>query len=222
MQFKPEKNYCNPEAKAEAIKLQNNSINLQETKWDKETEGMVRISAMNVRSLPQHQEDLQEDKFIMGSDIIDVQETWLQEEPVSLLPTFPHQYFVHGHSKGMAIFTRIKPRMVKRIQTDCCSVIMADFEYFEIINVYRFCNTNVLQFTEEIRQMLDPNKTQVLVGDINLDLLKQPDNPFSEEMARFTFRQIVTTPTHLQVHIFFHNNRNFIVSLISITCKYIL
>ena len=51
--------------------------------------------------------------------------------------------------------------------------------------------------------MLDQNKTQVLVGDINLDLLKEPDNLFSKEMVRHNFRQMVTSPTHLQVHISF-------------------
>ncbi len=139
----------------------------------------------------------------MSRDIIAVQETWLQEDPLSFVTTFPHQYFVHGRSKGVALFIRDQPRMVDRLQTDCCSVIKADFEKFDLINVYRFCNTNILQFTEEIIEMLKPNKTQVLVGDINLDLLKQPDNRFSKEMVRHNFRQMVTSPTHLQVHISF-------------------
>ena len=174
---------------------------------------MVRVSTMNVRSLHQHHQDLQEDKFIMISDIIAVQETWLEEDPVSFVNTFPHQYFVHGRSKGVALFTRDQPRMVSRVQTNFCSVIVAEFEKFYLINVYRFCNSNILKFSEEIIKMLKPNKTQVLVRDINIDLLKHPDNPFSKEMVRHNFRQMVTSPTHLQVHTLFHNDVNYIVSL---------
>ena len=162
----------------------------------------MRISSLNARSLSKHQVDLEEDHFIMNSDILAVQETWLEQDPQPPISNFPHQYYVHGQSKGVALLSRVQPRQVDRFQTDCCSVVKAEFGNFDLINIYRFSNTNIIAFTADIIQMLEPTRTQVVLGDLNLDLLKQPNNQFAKEMTGKGFKQIVKSPTHIQVLIF--------------------
>ena len=102
----------------------------------------------------------------------------------------------------MALLSRTKPKHVDRIQTDYCSVIMAEFDNFDLLNIYRFSNTNIIPFIDNIMKILDPSRTQVLLGDFNLDLLKQPNNQFAKEMMKCSFKQIVKDPTHLQVLVF--------------------
>ena len=125
-EFDQKKIYCSSVAKKEAQRLRKRAINLQETEWDKPVPGLIRISSLNARSLQQHPEDLQKDEFIMASDIIAVQETWFKTDtgnPITPL----NEYFLHGNSKGIALFTRMKPITVEKSQSDHCSIIKSSF-----------------------------------------------------------------------------------------------
>ena len=147
----------------------------------------------------QHQVDLENDKFIMNSDILAVQETWMEQDPQPPISVYPHQYYAHGRIRGVALLSQMQPKHVDRIQTENCSVIKAEFENFDLFNIYRFSNSNIIPFIENIMKMLDPTRTQVLLGDFKLDLLKQPNNQFARGMIECSFKQIVKDPTHLQV-----------------------
>ena len=211
MEFDQKKIYCSSVAKKEAQRLRKRAINLQETEWDKQVpgNGVIRISSLNARSLQQHHQDLQKDKFIMKSDIIAVQETWFESDPRNSITPF-HEYFVHGKSKGIALFARIRPITVENSQSVHCSIIKASFPRFDLLNIYRFStDTDILLFTEEVIQLLDKSRTQIIVGDLNINLLQNPWNPFTESLEQRGFQQLVTRPTHvlggLIDHVYFYS-----------------
>ena len=77
--FDESKIYCNEKAKDEAFKLKTRAINKQMELWDTEQENYIKISSLNVRSLNQHFEDLQNDQFLQKSDILCLTETWLSD-----------------------------------------------------------------------------------------------------------------------------------------------
>lgn len=195
--FDEKKIYCSKVAKAEAGRLRARAINLQETEWDQPREGRVRISTINARSLKQHYQDLTRDQFILKSDIISVQETWLEEslqDPISHY----HHFYVHGRSKGIALLTRAEPIHIESFQSDHCSIIKATYPTFDLINFYRFsCSTDIKQFTTEVLPLLNASRTQVLLGDTNVDYQKSPQNHFSHSLDQRGYQQKVTSPTHL-------------------------
>ena len=74
----------------------------------------------------------------------------------------------------------------------------ASYADFDIINYYRFsASTNIQQFTAEILSMLDVSRTQLVVGDANLDYLRSPNNQFTHSLEQRGYHQKVTKPTHI-------------------------
>ena len=103
--------------------------------WDQDRLHFLKISSLNARSLKQHYKDLQKDELVMKSDIICIQETWLETEPKTPI-TKLDEYYIHGQSKGIALFTKERPIHVDKSQTATCSTIKARFKKFDLINIY--------------------------------------------------------------------------------------
>ena len=201
--------YCNVLAKKEAQRLRARAINIQTTEWDKKRPNFVRISSLNARSLQQHYKDLQKDEFIMKSDIICIQETWLEADPKEQISQFETHY-IHRRSKGIAVFTKLEPIHLRNFETNACSIIKATYINFDLINVYRFSGENsIIQFTEEVLPLLDLERTQIIVGDMNIDLLKTSHNFYSHSLEQKGFEQMVRRPTHvlggLIDHVYFYS-----------------
>ena len=208
-EFHQKKIYCSAVAKKEAQKLRARAINIQSTEWDQQKANCIKISSLNARSLQQHFRDIQKDEFLMKSDIICVQETWLESDPNESMTHF-HEYYVHGRSKGIAIFTKQQPLCRESLQTAMCSVIKLTFMKFDLINIYRFSSGHdIIQFTKEVLSLLDESRTQILVGDLNIDLFKNPVNWFTQTMKQKGFTQMVRRATHvlggLIDHVYFHS-----------------
>lgn len=208
-EFDQKKIYCNAVAKREAQRLRKRAINIQPKEWDQQRENYVKISSLNVRSLQQHFWDIQKDEFLMKSDILCLQETWLESDPREPIPQY-HEYYVHGRSKGIAVLTKLQPLSTETLQTATCSIIKVNFKKFDLINVYRFSSGNeVTQFTTDVLPLLDESRTQILVGDMNIDLFQKPVNWFTRSMKQRGFTQLVTRATHvlggLIDHVYFHS-----------------
>ena len=207
--FDQKKIYCSAVAKAEAKRLRARAINHQKTEWDAEKDGVVRVCTINARSLRQHYQDLNKDEFILKSDIICVQETWLEQDLEDTNNSF-HHYYVHGRSKGIALLSRTKPLHTVSFQSENCSLLKASYPGYDVINIYRFASsTQIQRFTGEVLPHLDPAKTTVLLTDCNLDYLQSPGNPFTTSLEQRGFKQLVTKPTHvlgaLLDHMYFYS-----------------
>ena len=208
-EFDQKKIYCNKVAKREAQRLRARAINKRETVWDQDRQHVVKISSLNARSLQQHYKDLQKDEFIMKSDIICLQETWLEAEPETPI-TKLNEYYINGRSKGIALFTKQRPIHVDTSQTATCSTMKARFQDFDLINIYRFSDgRNMSQFIKEVIPLIDPERTQIIVGDINIDLLSSSTNLFTETLTQHGFKQMIKRPTHelggLIDHVYFYS-----------------
>lgn len=212
--FDAKKIYCNKLAKREAGNLRARAINFVSTDWDQKKNNQLNISSLNVRSFQQHQKDLKKDEFIMKSDILCVQETWLDSDPDEQLLGY-HAYYLHGRSKGIAIFTRLTPIATHNFQSDICSIMKSSFDDFDLINIYRaHFNMNLDQFREEILPFIDVSRTQILIGDFNINLLKTPQNVLTSFLQQLGYRQLVMKPTHNQGglidHVYFFSPNNFV------------
>ena len=214
--FDETKIYCNEKAKEEAFKLRSRAVNRQKTPWDTEQENVIKISSLNVRSLNHHYEDLQNDQFLQKSDIICLTETWLSEDLENTGKY--HSYSINSGSKGVALFSIIQPETVEKLSSDLASIIIASFASFDLILVYRFSeNSNVLDFTEEIVNIVNLTKTVIVCGDININLTNFPQNKFSKALFDLGFIQLVNSPTHILGgiidHVYFYSNNMSTCSL---------
>ena len=217
--FDESKIYCNEKAKEEAFKLKSRAINRQKTQWDTEQDNVIKISSLNIRSLNQHFDDLKNDHFLQKSDIICLTETWLSDDLENTGKY--HSYFINSGSKGVALFTVIKPETVEKLSSDVASIIIASYASFDLILVYRFSeNSNVFKFTEEIVKLVNLTKTVIVCGDININLTQFPQNKFSNALFNLGFLQLVNSPTHIQGgiidHVYFYSPNMSICSLYKI------
>jgi hypothetical protein len=87
---------------------------------------------------------------------------------------------------------------VEKLSSNLASIIIASYESFDLILVYRFSeNANVHEFTEEIVNILNLSRTVIICGDFNINLAKFPHNKFSKSLFNLGFIQLVNNPTHI-------------------------
>ena len=202
--FDPNKIYCNESAKQEAENIKRRAINKKSTKWESQETNTVKISTLNIRSLKKHFIDLKLDAFLQQSDIICINETWLETDPEEKLTDF-HGYFLNIRSKGIAFYSKVKPIQVQRLVSANGSIIHASYEAFDLISVYRYADSSSLEaFTREVSDCLNLNKTVIVLGDMNVDLKKHPMNNLTKSLTDIGFQQIVLSPTHIMGGILDH------------------
>ena len=194
--FDESKIYCNESAKLEAEKLKEKALNRCPSRWDKDEPNVSKISSLNIRSLHKHFKDFQNDAVLQKSDIICIYETWLVED-LELFNDY-HKFYINSKSKGVALFSRMKPDNVETYEFTMASIIVASYELYDIISVYKFAEIHQIEeFTLNIVDKLNLSKTVVICGDINLDLIKYPSNKFTNNLKNLGFIQLVNTSTHI-------------------------
>jgi hypothetical protein len=195
--FNPSKIYCNEEAKVEALSIKSRTLNKQFTTWNQRQRNCFKLSSLNVRSLQKHFQDLKDDDFLQQSDILCVNETWLVDDPDTKFDGFSSHY-LNKRSKGVAMFTKIVSEKVQKVHTETMSMLFARFKMFDLLSVYKFAESSRIdEFTEEVLEHVDLTRTVILIGDINIDLLKQPNNKFSKQLKDLGFVQLVKEATHI-------------------------
>ena len=77
-EFDESKMYPNQQALKEFERLETISLNNNPSEWEKDDSGFLKISSLNCRSLKKHFIDISSDDLLLKSDIICLQETWLE------------------------------------------------------------------------------------------------------------------------------------------------
>ena len=195
--FKPSKIYCNEDAKLEALSIKARALNKQFSRWHQRQKNCFKLSSLNVRSLQKHFQDLKDDNFLQQSDVLCVNETWLIDDPDTTFDGFS-SHFLNKRSKGVAMFTKIIPEKLQRVHTETMSMLFARFQLFDLLSVYKFAEVSRIdEFTEQILEYVDLSKPVILIGDINIDLMKQQKNKFSKKLKDLGFVQLVNEATHI-------------------------
>lgn len=195
--FNPAKIYCNENAKAEALKIKEGALNKRQSAWDEIESRHVKISTLNIRSLQKHIKDLKDDHFLQKSDIICVNETWLVADPDFRIKGF-HSHYLNMKSKGVALYSRESPKNVEKLHNTAMSMIFASYTMFDVLSVYRFSDSsNIQEATSQIKRYVDFTRAVIVLGDFNIDLLKQPENLLSLSLISLGFKQLVLQATHI-------------------------
>ena len=197
----PDKIKADPKVISEARRMEDVSVNKNPTRWNSNIERGSRISSLNVRSLRKHIEDVRKDPVILSSDVICIQETWLEpeeDENVYQIEGYTTHLNSQGRGKGIAIYIKKnKFRHVMDFQSPYMQISKVTSERMDIIAVYRSQEEPFWSLTNQVEALIDPSKTTLVVGDLNY-CYKNSHNEFSKFMSESKFHQLVQAATHIE------------------------
>lgn len=198
----------NPLVLKENERMKSVSVNLNPTPWNDKRINGIRISALNVRSLRKHIEDVKSDHFLLISDVICLSETWLEEEQCN-----DSKYQIEGFrsffncqkrnnetfiERGKGLATYVRGDMWKW-EADVTELLLhmtkLTSEKLDIISVYRSQDQPFTATVNHLKQLVNLQKTTLIIGDFNY-CAKNNSNDLSEYLSSNGFQQLVTTATH--------------------------
>ena len=199
--------YASEKALKEAHKIKtqalNNTVNIAKDKWKGGSKNSLRITSLNIQHLVNRVEDLKTDPTILLSDIICLQETFLERKPFPKIPGYDLISAGRGRGKGVAIFLRrhmlddlidIEERVENFAQC-----LKLSFPTFDVITVYRNQICKKAHYSQLFLNMLggliDSDKRTIVTGDFNFEFWKRPPSVLAQNMEQMGLSQIVKTPT---------------------------
>ena len=206
-EFDESKMYPNNRALEELERLNNISRNKNLTTWEIEDKDSIKISSLNCRSLKKHYEDLMSDSLLLKSDIIGLQETWLEnDEDIENLETGKYNLIVNSHGKGKGVAAYFKKNIFKpdtTINDEHMQLSKFTSSSLDIIFIYRSQQGNYNELNKRIDQLSSKNKPLLVIGDLNFCFLEASNATKSYFEAK-KFKQLITAPTHIGGHLLDH------------------
>ena len=192
---------CNPNALDEVNQLTDISLNKNPSSWFKDIEGL-KISCLNVRSLSKHFEDLKVDFSMLKSNILVLTETWIppntNDAQFQLEDFYPPIINSIGRGKGLCIYYDNEEFAEEcNANGENFQITKITSENLDVIGVYRSENGNKTELISNLQEILSPTKDTVILGDFNIDYLKDQANVISSTLRSLGFKQVVKQPTHI-------------------------
>lgn len=157
----------------------------------------IRVLHLNIRSVSKNFSQLLVFLQGLGSDfeILVLTEAWLQENDGSqyTIPGYETHYFygIHNRADGVVIFTKItlnaSTAPLAIINSNSAIIRFSNItQTYEIIAIYKSPNLSTNQFLESLNDYLESNrpttnKTRILLGDLNIDILDSSEDRDKEE-----------------------------------------
>ena len=193
----------------EARRMNRVSINQNPCDWMKNTETpKLKVCSFNTCSLRKHIEDIRTDLVLMQSDILFVEETWLEEEEEEeeryQLEGYRAHFTSRGRGKGIVAYIKQGVRsMITKYGEPNLQLTKVSMKKLDVIGTYRSRDEPLSQLTWHLRQFINPEKDTLIVGDVNICATKK--NDLGKFLEQEGFCQLVTLPTHIGGGIHFLN-----------------
>ena len=162
----------------------------------------MKISSLNCRSLKKHYTDIISDAILLKSDIICLQETWLENDEAIddlQIPNYDLHLNSKGRGKGVAAYYRKdKFRHVIDIKRENMQISKYSSDTLDLIVIYRSQQGNYDDLNQIIEDIKTEEKPNLVLGDLNFCYLDKPNNPTRKYLETQRFRQIITNPTHIE------------------------
>ena len=207
--FDPEKISVNENVIAEAKRMSRVAINNNPCNWMNPKSPGLKVCSLNVSSLRRHIEDVRSDPVLLQSDILCLQEIWLEpgeeRESQYQLEGFTGHFTCVGAGKGIAVY--VKDGKVNGtyhgFEQPLCQFGKVSLKNLDIINMYRSSGEPFDRVAHHLKEFIDLEKTTLVIGDLNYCAAKD-----SNQLSRFfydqKFQQLVDLPTHIAGGIFIH------------------
>ena len=214
-EYLPKKIRSDPHLQEEVLRLQANTIPIQELQIPQMQTNWLRIAHLNVRGYLTHLQDIQHHKELCSMDVICITETHFHPTntiPRSNQPQPNYEIFRKDRTStntsckgGVAIFAhprhmpqQNKPSSINSLEYVAITLTESG-QQMQIIAIYRPQTTSIQQFLHDLdKLMLDllvSTTSTIIVGDFNEDLLKSKNHPIKDHLQKYGFNQYVTKPT---------------------------
>ena len=198
----PEKISVNDSVRTEAARMARVSMNANPCEWMDPAKVGLRVCFLNCRSLRKHIGDVRTDPVLLQGDVICLQETWLEdgegERGDYQLEGYQAVFASVGPGKGLAVFFKEGLRRLEIHSFIDANIQMTKISIkgLEILNIYRSQDEPLPSAAHHLRNLLDPRRDTLIIGDVNVCATKA--NPLRNFLEEEGFRQLVTLPTHIQ------------------------
>ena len=198
-----QKIYPDKDALEELERMNKISINNNPTPWEKVSESHVlKVSYLNTRSIKNKFICIETDESLLKSDLMILSETWLdkKEDCNSInLSNYEVSLCGGGRGQGMASFYRRQFKIKECKEGEHMNIMKVTHNLLDIIGLYRSPNGNPNQLIENLVRLIDMTRPTVVMGDFNICLLKNKDNPINNFLKSLGFIQLVQGATHIEV-----------------------
>ena len=147
-------------------------------------------------------EDVRSDPVLLQSDVLCLQETWLEDgEEIDeryQMEGFRGHFVSVGRGKGLAVFIKrkLKIRSISKLGEPHFQMMKIEFRNLDVIAIYRSKEETLFRATHHLRNFVNPGKDTIVIGDVNYGANEV--NDFSRYLVREGFTQLVTLPTHIR------------------------
>ena len=202
---------ANPKVLEEYQRLSNECIVPHLTNIPQDNLNVLTISLLNIRSLKKHSVDIKFYSRIFDSDIIALTETQLllhdfDDEIVNNLIPFKLHRQDHNTDKysSMALCTKITVEIrqceyfpsINALKFDMVNSQSQELKTFLLL--YRKQSSNILQYVDCLKYMLNSYSIDIILGDFNMNYFNDNQvQPLKSLMESFNYTQIVTKPTFI-------------------------
>ena len=199
----PAKIHVNERVIAEAKRMLRVSINKKPCNWMNPKAAGLKVCSLNVKSLRCHIEDVKSDPALLQSDILCLQEIWLnpgeEDGGQYQLDGFRGHFTCVGPGKGVAVY--VNDKIASYSYTDTNEPLLqlgrVSLPDLDIITIYRSQDEPPFRAAHFLKESINPEKTTLVVGDFNVCPRRKPDNDLTAFLTGQKFRQLVTLPTHI-------------------------
>ena len=192
----------------ELDRLKNISMNSNPTDWDKEDSRILKISSLNCRSLKKHFLDIKSDDILLKSNVICLQETWLDDGEALEnfeIPNYELHLNSYGRGKGLAIYYQKEiAKHEMDVKHENIQLSLFSCENIDLVAIYRSRNGNHEVLTQIIETLLEREKPILVIGDFNFCYNDNSSNLMGKYLSQHDFKQLVTEPTHIEGNILDH------------------
>ena len=208
-EFDESKMYPSQIALEELERLKTISLNNNPTDWEKVDHITLKISSLNCRSLKKHIADIKLDDNLLKSNIICLQETWLDEDENTQnfeIPNYELHLNSNGRGKGLAIYFHkelsrhheidIKQENFQISMFSCCNI--------DVIVIYRSRNGSHDDITAILDTLIKRETPILILGDLNFCFLEHSSNSTRRFLNQNHFQQLVKEPTHIEGNLLDH------------------
>ena len=156
------------------------------------------ITSLNVRSLPKHIHDLQNDFKLMTAKIICLQETWCSSDisnDALQITGFNLHLVNRGRGKGIATYFKSIFHLVHEVNDEKFQLALFSSDCYHVINVYRSQGADTRSFIQHLSFLIKDLDNCFVVGDFNVDSLTV-SHSITNFLLSQGYKQLVKFATH--------------------------
>ena len=159
-------------------------------------------------TLAKHFPDIKSDDMLLKSNIICLQETWLDESESTEnfeIPNYKLHLNSNGRGKGLAIYFKENIATHKiDVTKESIQLSLFSCENIDLVVIYRSKNGSYEFLAQMIETLLDKERPILVIGDFNFCYLEHFSNLTQKYLDRNEFKQLVKKPTHIEGNLIDH------------------